>query len=176
MLYNIRYWWLLLSQGNRWTKYLAHPRIWRPRPCLLMFASLVALDGFYLLLSTKLIADLTPEWSGGSMFHLHKNSFLLRWNSCKQRSESWTALLFLIDCEQTLHHPLWTQLSHWQMFIQNVLYFFYIFIKFLTIQAIISFTLDTKDKIFSFMKYFEQCSQSFLLPLHKRQNMIVNFK
>ena len=28
------------------------------------------------------------------------------------------ALLFLIDCEQT-RHPLWTQLSLWQMFIQN---------------------------------------------------------
>ena len=33
-----------------------------------MFASLVALDGFHLLLSTQLTADLTPEWSGGSMF------------------------------------------------------------------------------------------------------------
>ena len=28
------------------------------------------------------------------------------------------ALLFLIDCEQ-MRHPLWTQLSHWQMFMQN---------------------------------------------------------
>ena len=27
-------------------------------------------------------------------------------------------LLFLINCEQT-QHPLWTQLSHWQMFMQN---------------------------------------------------------
>ncbi len=27
-------------------------------------------------------------------------------------------LLFLIDCEQT-QQPLWTQLSHWQMFMQN---------------------------------------------------------
>ena len=34
-----------------------------------MFASLVALDRFQLLLSTQLTADLTPEWSGGSMFH-----------------------------------------------------------------------------------------------------------
>ena len=33
------------------------------------FASLVALDGFHLLLSTRLTANLTPEWSGGSMFH-----------------------------------------------------------------------------------------------------------
>ena len=28
-------------------------------------------------------------------------------------------VLFLIDCEQT-QHPLWTQLSHWQMFIKMV--------------------------------------------------------
>ena len=69
MLYNIHYWWFFLSQGNRWTKYLAHPKIQRPKPCLLMFVSLVTLDGFHLLLPTQLTADLTPEWSGGSMFH-----------------------------------------------------------------------------------------------------------
>ena len=28
------------------------------------------------------------------------------------------AFLFLIDCENT-RHPLWTQLSHWQIFLQN---------------------------------------------------------
>ena len=62
MPYNIYYWWLFLSQGNQWTKYLAHPKIQRPKPCLLMFVSLVTLDSFHLT------ADLTPEWSGGSMF------------------------------------------------------------------------------------------------------------
>ena len=30
MLYDIHYWWFFLSQGNRWTKYLVHPKIWRP--------------------------------------------------------------------------------------------------------------------------------------------------
>ena len=45
--------------------------------------------------------------------YLWKNSFLLHWNSCKQCSESLTHC-----CEQTLH-PLWTQLSHWKMFMQN---------------------------------------------------------
>ena len=68
-LYNICYWWFFLSQYNWWTKYLACPKIQRPKPSLLMFASLVALDGFHLLLSTQLTADLTLEWSGGSMFH-----------------------------------------------------------------------------------------------------------
>ena len=34
-----------------------------------MFASLVALDGFHQLLLTHLTANLTLEWSEGSMFH-----------------------------------------------------------------------------------------------------------
>ena len=69
MLYNIHYWWFFLSQGNQWTKYLVHSKIWRSKPCLLMFMSLVALDGFHLLLFSQLTVDLNPEWSDGSMFH-----------------------------------------------------------------------------------------------------------
>ena len=34
-----------------------------------MCVSLVSLDGFHLLLSIYLTANLTPEWSDGSMFH-----------------------------------------------------------------------------------------------------------
>ena len=34
-----------------------------------MFVSLVALNSFHLLLSTRMTIDLTLEWSGGSMFH-----------------------------------------------------------------------------------------------------------
>ena len=64
----ICYWWFFLFQGNWWTKYLAHPKIRRSKPCLVIFASLVSLDGFHLLLSTQLTADLTLEWRGGSMF------------------------------------------------------------------------------------------------------------
>ena len=66
-------WYLLLmvlfSQGIWWTKYLAHPKIWRPKPCLLMFASLVTLDDFHPLLSTQLTANLTLKWNSGSMFY-----------------------------------------------------------------------------------------------------------
>ena len=69
MLYDICYWWFFLSQGNWWTKYLVHLKIWRFKPCLLMFASLVVLIGFYLLLTTQLTADLTWACSGGSMCH-----------------------------------------------------------------------------------------------------------
>ena len=73
---------------NWWTKYFVHPKIWRPKPCLLIFASLVALDGFHLLLSIQLTANLTLEWSVSSIvIYLCKNSFLLCWNSCKQCSE-----------------------------------------------------------------------------------------
>ena len=67
MPYNIHYWWFFLSQGNQWRKYLVRLKL--PKPRLLMLVSLVALDGFHLLLFTQLTADLTPEWSGGSMFH-----------------------------------------------------------------------------------------------------------
>ena len=48
---------------------LTYPKIRRPKICLLMFASLVALDGFHQLLSTQMTTNLTPEWSGGSLFH-----------------------------------------------------------------------------------------------------------
>ena len=68
-LYNNHYCWFFRSQGNRWTKYLAHPKIQRPKPCLHMFASLVILDGFHLLLSAQLTVHLTPEWNGRSTFH-----------------------------------------------------------------------------------------------------------
>ena len=68
LLYNICYWWFFLSQGNR-TKYFTHPKIQRQKPWLLMFVSLFTLDSFHLLLSTQLITNLTPEWSGGSRFH-----------------------------------------------------------------------------------------------------------
>ena len=64
-----RYWWFFLSQGNRSTKYRAHPKIRRPIPYQLTFAFLVALHGFHPLLSTQLTADLTLKCSDGSMFH-----------------------------------------------------------------------------------------------------------
>ena len=79
MLYNIRYWWVFFSQSNWWTKYLAHPKLRRQKTCLLMFASLITLNGFQLLLSTQLTAELTPEWSSGFMFdplsHIYVKNF-----------------------------------------------------------------------------------------------------
>ena len=92
MLYNIRYWWFFFSEGNRGTKHLAHPKIRSRKPCLLMFASFVALDGFYQLLSIQHTADLTLEWTGGSMFHplshIYTKTPFCYVESWKQRSES----------------------------------------------------------------------------------------
>ena len=92
MLYNIHYWWFFLSEGNWWTKYLAYPKIQKPKSCLLMFASLVALDSFHLLLSTQANCqfDSRMKWwihVSSIVTYLCKNSFLLCWNSCKQPSE-----------------------------------------------------------------------------------------
>ena len=74
--YNISYLWFFLSQGNRWTKYLAHPKIQRPKPCLLMFVSLVALDGFHLLMSTQLTADLIDWIKVGDPCFIHGHIFM----------------------------------------------------------------------------------------------------
>ena len=93
-----------------------------PKPCLLMFASLVSLDGFHLMQSIQLATYLTLEWSGGSMFHplLHIYTKLLFVALKQLQTMPWidNALLFLIDCEQT-QHPFSTLVSHWQMFMQN---------------------------------------------------------
>ena len=121
MLYSIRYWWFF-SQGNRWTKYLAYPKIRKTKSSLMIFVSLVILDSFHLQVSTQLTADLTPEWSGGSMFHplshIYEKKLLLVVLKQLQTTLWIVDRLFLIDCEQTWH-PLWTQLSYWQMFMQN---------------------------------------------------------
>ena len=92
MLYNIHYWWFFLSQSNRWTKYLVHPKIWRPKPHQLMFAS-----GHFGRLPPAAIHsvdcwfDSRVKWwihVSSIVIYLHKTFFLLNWNSCKQHSES----------------------------------------------------------------------------------------
>ena len=102
MLFNIHYWWFFLSQGNRWTKYLAHPKIQRQKPCLLIFASLVALDGFHLLLSTQLTADLTSEWSGESLFHPLLNIYTKTPLCCIE-----TVANKALNCQHIVFDQLW---------------------------------------------------------------------
>ena len=120
--------------------------MWRPKPCLLMLL-FFTLDGFRLLLSTQLTVDLTPEGRCGSMFHplLHilcKISFLLRWNSCKQYSESSTCCCFwstvskhstakwwihclLISSTPLLSHA--TSIYDWPKLVCGVFFFFFFF-------------------------------------------------
>ena len=65
-----------------WTKYLAHPKIRMPKPCLLMFAFSVALNGFHLLLFNQLTADLTPKWSEWYMFHPLVHMYVKKYFCC----------------------------------------------------------------------------------------------
>ena len=50
--------------------------------------------------------------------YLRKNSIFVALKQLQTTLWIVDALLFLIDCEQ-MRHLLWTQLSHWQMFMQN---------------------------------------------------------
>ena len=160
MLYNICYWCFFLSQGNLWTKYLVHPKIWRPKPCLLMFASLVTLDGFHLLLSIQLTADLTPDWCGGSMFHPLSHIYA-KTHFCCVKTVANNALnrqriVFFIDCEQT-QHPLWTQLSHWQMFMQNGEYTAFWYLQFLCYFTQLQFTIGQNEFVEYFVFFWDNC-------------------
>ena len=88
MLYNIRYWWFFLCQGNWWTKYRdQNLACW----CLCF--------GHFGRLSLAAVHSADCWFNSGVTWwihvssivpYLHKNSFLLHRNSCKQHSESST--------------------------------------------------------------------------------------
>ena len=125
-----------------------------------MFASLVALDGFYQLQFTQLSADLTSERSGGSMFHLlshiYAKTFFFFFVALKQLQRTlwiFDALLFLIDCEQT-QHPLWTQLSHWQKFMQNKEYTAFWYLQLLCYLMQLQFTIGQNEIVEGFFACF----------------------
>ena len=70
MLFNICYWWFFLSQGNRWTKYLVHPKICTSKSRLPMFVSVPSAEHWF---------DSGVKWSihvSSILTYLHKNSFL----------------------------------------------------------------------------------------------------
>ena len=148
MPYNILYWWFFHEQND-----LGHSKIRRSKPRLLMFASLVALDGFHLLLSTQLTVDLTLEWSDWSMrlplayIYVKKFFFSLK----ELQTTLWVddALLFLIDCKKT-RHPLWIPLSHWQMFMLNGEYAAFWYLQLLCYLTQLQFTIDQKE----FVEFF----------------------
>ena len=85
---------------------LAHPKIWRPKPCLLMFESLVALDCFHLLLSTHMTADLTREWSGWSMFFPLSRIYTKTPFCCVE-----TVINNALNCWRIVFGQLWVNIS-----------------------------------------------------------------
>ena len=83
---------------------------------------LVTMDSFYLLLSThtRLPIWLQSEVVDPCFIHCHIFTQKLLFVALNQlQTRLWNInALFLINCQQ-MWHPLWTQLSHWQMFMQN---------------------------------------------------------
>ena len=71
-----------------------------------MFASLVALDGFYLLLSTQLTTDLTLDPCFIYCHICKQKSLFVVLKQLKTTLWIVDAFLFLIDCEQTRHLQL----------------------------------------------------------------------
>ena len=79
---------------------------------------------------------------------LHKNSFLLCWNSCKRHSELSMHCFWLT--EQTWH-PLWTRLFHWQMFMQNGEYTAFWYLQLLCYLTQLQFMIGQNE----FMEFFD---------------------
>ena len=96
---------------------------------------LVALDGFHLLLSTQLTANLTPEWSGGFMFHAFSHIYVKTPFCCIETVAN-NALnsrrVIVFDRLWANMHPLWT---HWQMFMQNDEYTAFWYLQILAISC-----------------------------------------
>ena len=99
MLYNIRYWCFFFSQGNLWTKYMTHPGIRGPKPLL----ADVCVFGRFGRFSPAAVHSANCRFNSRVKWWIHilsivtclpKNSFLLRWNICKRRSESSTRCCF----------------------------------------------------------------------------------
>ena len=61
----------------------------------------------------------------------------------------WIVNTFLINCEQT-QHPLWTQLSHWQMFMQHDEYTAFWYLQLLCYLMQLQFTIGQNE----FVEFF----------------------
>ena len=66
------------------------------------------------------------------------------------------ALVFLIDCEQT-QHPLWRQLSHWQMFMQNGEYTTFWCLQLLFYLTQLQFTIGQNEFVEFFGVFQDNC-------------------
>ena len=159
MLY-IRYWWFFLSQGNRWTKYLAHPKrnggqnlaYW----CLRLWSLWTAFTCCCLLSWQPIL--LRSELVDSCFIHCHMSTPKLLFVALKLlRTELCIgdALLFLIDYEQT-QHPLWTQISHWQMFMQKGKFTAFWCLQLLCYLTKLQFTIDLNEFVEFFCCFPEQ--------------------
>ena len=119
--YNISNWWFFLSQGNQWKNALHNPKYgdknlacW----CLCLWSLWMAFTCCCPL--SWLPIWLWSEVMDPLFIHCHIFRQRLLFVVLKQlQTTLWMVdALFLIDCQQT-RHLLWTQLSHWQIFMQN---------------------------------------------------------
>ena len=123
----------------------------------LMFAALVVLDGFHLLLSTQLTADLTPEWSSGSMFHPLSQIYAKTPFCCIKTVANNTLncqRAVVLDRREQTWHPLWTQLFHWQVFMQNGEYTVFWYLQPLCYHTQLQFTIDQNEFVEGFFVFF----------------------
>ena len=67
--------------------------------------------------------------------------------------DSW---LFLIDCDQ-MWHPLWTQLSHWQMFMQNSDYIAFWYLQLFCNFTQLQFTIGQNEIVEFFWVFQDNC-------------------
>ena len=127
---------------------------------LLMFASLATLDDFHLLLSTQLTADLFRcEVVDQCFIYCHIFMQKLLFVALKQlQIMLWlvNALLFSIKCEQT-QPPLWTQLSYWQMFMQNGEYAAFWYLQLLCNLMQLQFTIGQNEFVEFLGVYWHNC-------------------
>ena len=84
--------------------------------------------------------------------YLCKNSFSLHWNNCKQHSESLTHCGLWPNM-----HTLWTQLSHWQMFMQNGEYTAFWYRQLLCYVMQLQFTIGQNEFVEIFGVFRDNC-------------------
>ena len=74
-------------------------------------------------------------------------------------------LLFLIDCKQ-MRHPLWTQLSYWQMFMQNGEYTAFWYLQLLCYLMQLQFTVSQNKFVEVFGVFLDNLSIQHHLCLY----------
>ena len=68
----------------------------------------------------------------------------------------WIVDMFLMTCAQ-MWHPLWTQLFHWQMFMQNGEYTSFWYFQLLCYLLQLKFTLSQNEFVEFFGVFFDNC-------------------